>query len=106
MAGLMTKIVYTSDDGSDYVVKEDASNAAAAGNTTTTANPSLPKRHKPRHILAAHPTTGRERAIVIGDPANALWVGGTSTISLPDFAAAMAATTYLVRGRIGERRLA
>lgn len=105
MAGLMEKIEYVSDNGSTYVMRQDASNAAAAGNTSSTANPSLPGRTKPRYILAAHPTTGRERRIVVGDPTNALWVGGTTTISLPDFGALMAATTFLVRGRIGERRL-
>jgi hypothetical protein len=104
MAGLMEKVVYTSDDGVDYVIKQDATNAAAAGNSGGTGNPNLPGPYHPRYILAAHPTTGRERKIVIGDPANALWVGGTSTISLPDFGAAMAATTFNVRGRIGERR--
>jgi hypothetical protein len=106
MAGAVAFYNYVSDDGVTYRVKMDISNALSAGNTPATVTAGLPKRYKPRHILAAHPTTGRERAIVIGAPANALWVGGTAVISLPDFAAAMAATDYVVRGRIGERRLA
>lgn len=106
MAGAMARYAYISDDTNTYKVRMDISNALSAGNTPDAASPDLPRRFKPRHILAAHPVTGRERSIVIGDPANALWVGGTLVISLPDFAAAMAATNYVVRGRIGERRLA
>lgn len=106
MAGAMAHYAYISDDGATYKVKMDISNALSAGNTPDNASPDTPKRYKPRHILAAHPVTGRERTVVIGDPANALWVGGTGVISLPDFAAAMAATNFVVRGRIGERRLA
>lgn len=106
MAGLMSKVEYISDDTNTFVMRQDASNAAAAGNTVSAANPNLPGRTKPRYILAAHPVSGRERRIVIGSPVNALWLGTTNVISLPDFGAAMAATNYLVRGRIGERRLA
>jgi hypothetical protein len=106
MAGTMGRFVYTSDDTVAYRIRQDVSNAAAAGNVSSALPPNLPGRYKPRYILAAHPTSGRERKIVIGDPTNAMWVGGTTTISLPDFAAAMAATSFLVRGRVGERRLA
>jgi hypothetical protein len=101
----MGRFNYVSDDGTTYRMTQDASNAAAAGNVAATVTVGLPKRFKPRHILAAHPTTGRERRIAIGDPANALWTGGTTTISLPDFNALMAPTAFVVRGRIGERRL-
>jgi hypothetical protein len=102
----MARYAYISDDGNTYKIHQDISNALSAGNTPDSASPDVPKRMKPRHVLAAHPTTGRERRIVIGDPANGLWTGATTTISLPDFAALMAPTAYVVRGRIGERRLA
>lgn len=105
MAGTMGQFEYTSDDGVTYRMRQDASNATAASNVAAGALPDMPKRYRPRHILAAHPTSGRERRIPVGDPGNALWVGGTSTISLPDFNAAMAATAFVVKGRIGERRL-
>jgi hypothetical protein len=105
VAGAIARYAYISDDTVAYKVHMDISNALSAGNTPNTANPDMPRRYHPRYILAAHPTTGRERKIVIGDPANALWVGGTATINLPDFAAAMAPAAYVVRGRIGERRL-
>lgn len=105
MAGAMAKYAYISDDGNTYKVHMDISNALSAGNTPNAASPDVPKRYKPRFVLAAHPTTGRERRIVIGDPANDLWVGGTTTIQLPDFANLMAPAAFVVRGRIGERRL-
>lgn len=106
MAGLMATAKYISDDGVTYQMRQDASNLTAAGNVAAVGTePGLPKRYKPRHILAAHPTTGRERRVAIGDPTNGLWVGGTTTISLPDFNALMVATSFVVKGRIGERRL-
>lgn len=106
MAGVMSRSLYISDDGVTYRLAQDASNQVAAGNVLTTLSSNLPKRYKPRFILAAHPVSGRERRIVIGDPANALWVGGTGIIVLPDFNALAAPTNFVVRGRIGERRLA
>jgi hypothetical protein len=105
MAGVMIPVVYHSDNGSDYIIRMDASNSVAAGNVGATGSPNLPGRTKPRYVLAAHPTTGRERKIVVGDPANPMWLGTDDTISLPDFNADMAATVFVVRGRIGERRL-
>jgi hypothetical protein len=104
MAGAMAPTKYISDDGNTYKFRQDASNATAVGNVAATTAVEPPKRYHLRYILAQHPTTFRERRIVVGDPANARWVGGTTTISLPDFDAAMAATTYLIKGRIGERR--
>jgi hypothetical protein len=101
----MTRVDYVSDNGSTYRLRMDASNATAAGNAAATVAVDLPKRTQPRYVLAQHPTSGRERRIVIADPTSALWTGGTTTISLPDFNAAMAATNYNIRGRIGERRL-
>lgn len=105
MAGLMSTALYVSDDGVTYRIRQDASNQVAAGNVLSVLSPNLPKRYKPRHILAAHPVSGRERRIAIGDPTNALWVGGTAIIVLPDFNALMAPTNFAIRGRIGERRL-
>ena len=106
MAGPMGRFEYLSDDGDTYTIRLDASNAAAVGATASTAPVNLPKRYRPRYILARHPTSGRERKIVVCDPAQGLFVGSTATISLPDFAATMAATTFNVAGRIGEKRLA
>ena len=106
MSGPTMRIQYLSDDGSPYRVKQDASNAAAAGNAAATSTVHLPGGYHPRYVLATHPTTGRERKIVIADPANALWVGGTSTISIEEFSGAHSTTmAHAVLSRVGERRL-
>jgi hypothetical protein len=106
MAGAMTHIDYVSDDGSTYRVKMDSSNATDAGNTTATVAAHLPGGYHPRYILATHPTTGRERKVVIGDPTNALWVGGDSSIDLWDFTTNPSAhLAFAVLSRVGERRL-
>jgi hypothetical protein len=100
----MSRINYVSDNGVTYVVRQDASNQAAAGNLAATVTAGLPGRTRPRYILARNPTSGRERKIVIGAIANAMWVGGTTTITLPDFDDDMTPVTYDIAGRIGEKR--
>lgn len=105
MAGAMGKFEYTSDDGTVYQVRLDASNAAALGATAATNQPAKPGTTHVRYLLARHPTTGKERRITVPDPTNALWTGPVgATITLPDFGALMAPTAFLVAGRIGERR--
>jgi hypothetical protein len=99
MAGVMGEFVYVSDDGVSYRIRMDASNAAAVGATAAGTEPTKPGRTHPRYLLARHPTTGRERRITVTNPVGA-------TIVLPDFNALMAATNFLVEGRIGERRFA
>lgn len=106
MAGAMGKFEYISDNGNTYVIRLDASNAAAVGAVASALPANKPGRLKPRYVLAKHPTTGRERRIIVCDPANGLYTGDTATVSLPDFGASMAATNFNVAGRIGERRLA
>jgi hypothetical protein len=106
MAGPMGPIKYTSDDGTDYQIRMDSSNAAAVGGVAATTQPQKPGRLHPRYLLARHPTTGRERRITCPDPANALWTGAPgAVISLTDYAT-LAAVNYVVEGRIGERRFA
>ena len=106
MAGAMTAIDYVSDDTGHYRVKMDSSNATDAGNIAATVPTHLPGGYHPRYILATHPTTGRERKIVVGDPTNALWVGGDISINLWDFTTNPSAhVAYAVLSRVGERRL-
>ena len=106
MAGPSTRVQYLSDDGSAYRVKQDASNAAAAGNAAATSTVHLPGGYHPRYILATHPTTGRERKIIICDPANALFVGGDSAIDLEEYSGTHSTTVaHAVLSRVGERRL-
>ena|SRR5215216_585380 len=106
MAGPMGYFNYVDDAGATYVIKLDASNASAVGATGASPPQTLPKRTKPRYVLARHPTTGRERRITVPDPANAVWTGTGGTLGLPDFAAGMASAAHQIMGRIGERRLA
>lgn len=106
MAGLMGTYIYTSDNGSDYLIRMDVSNAAAVGAAPGTGPTNKPGRMKPRYLLAKHPTTGRERKIVCPDPTEALWLGTADAISLVDFTTTPSATVvYTALGRIGERRL-
>lgn len=105
MSGPATHIQYTSDDGAGYRVRMDASNATAAANAAATSTVHVPSGYEPRYILATHPTTGRERKIVIGDPTNALWVGGSSSISLEEYSGAHStAMAHAVLSRVGEKR--
>lgn len=106
MAGATTRINYISDDGATYRLKQDSSNATDVGNIPATSSVHTPGGYHPRYILATHPTTGRERKVVIGDPANPLWVGGTNTVNLWDFTTNPSAhVAYAVLSRVGERRL-
>jgi hypothetical protein len=104
MSGPMAHVDYVSDNGNTYNVLLNAAEAALVGATNpSTSTLNKPQGLVPRYILAQHPTTGRERKIKCPNPANALWVGGTTTISLPQMGSATA-VTYNIRGRVGERR--
>jgi hypothetical protein len=106
LAGAIRAIDYLSDDGNHYRLKMDSSNATDVGNVNATVSTHTPGGYHPRYILCTHPTTGRERKVVIGDPTNALWVGGTSTVNLWDFTTNPSAhIAYAVLSRVGERRL-
>lgn len=106
MAGAMTHVEYLSDDGSGYRLRMDSSNATDVGNGTATSPAHLPGGYEPRYILATHPTTGRERKVVICDPANALWVGGDSSVDLWDFTTNPSVhLAHAVLSRVGEKRL-
>jgi hypothetical protein len=104
MSGPMAHVDYVSDNGNTYNVLLNAAESALVGGTApATSVESKPSGMVLRYLLAQHPTTGRERKIKCPNPANALWVGGTNTISLPQMGSATA-VTYNVMGRIGERR--
>jgi hypothetical protein len=106
MAGAMAHYAYISDDGNTYRLRGDISNNLTVGNTPAATGPNIPHGYHPRYVLATHPTTGRERRLVIGDPANALFVGSDSSVDLVDFSVTPSATTtYAVLSRVGERRL-
>jgi hypothetical protein len=105
MAGDMTRVAYVSDNTVTYGIRQDASNAAAVGNVENLTAADPPSRLEPRYALFAHPTTGRERKIVIGSISNPLWTRlDSTTVNLPDFDALMAPVGFILRGRIGEKR--
>jgi len=108
MAGARGTFVYRSDDGNDYVVSVDTSNASAGGFTASTGQPNKPLNMKMRHVLLRHPNTGRERKLWIAQPDNSLYSGsGAATATIEDFSTSPSVqTAYQVKGRIGERRYA
>lgn len=108
MAGTIRRYAYISDDGETYSIRMDSSNAVAVGNVVDDASPDLPRSYRPRYVLAHDSSDGSSRKLVIGDPANALFVGpGAGTVSIADFDTDPNTTTaHSVRSRIGERRLA
>jgi hypothetical protein len=102
----MTRVVYTSDNGTAYAYRMDATNATAVGAVAAGTQPDKPGHTHVRYLLARHPTTGRERRIPCPDPTNALWTGAVGAeISLRDYDT-NAAAAFTVAGRIGERRFA
>jgi hypothetical protein len=110
MAGPMGRYEYQADDGNTYTVRLDASNAAAML-ATAAASPgqTYPKGWVPRYLLVQHPTTGRQRRLVVPDPtaAGALWTTQGGSVSLMDYGLTPpAAATWGIRGRCGERRYA
>ena len=100
----MGRFRYVSDDGTNYVLRLDQSNAALTGAVAadgTELNP--PKGFRPRYVLAQLPN-GRQRRLVVTTVASGAWTGAETTVNLPDFANAMAPIAAALRGRVGERR--
>src|SRR5712675_788125 len=81
MAGPMGTFQYKSDDGTNYKVKLDASNTTTVGGVAATTEPWYQRGWVPRYILAFNVTYGK-RKVFCPDPADAHWVGGTSTLAL------------------------
>jgi hypothetical protein len=117
MAGPMGKYTYVSDDTVSYRIKVDASNAAVAS-LALTANPgrvNLPHGYRPRHIwvkddadtTGGRVPTGARRKVICGTQAATAWVGGATSVLLPDFSVTPSvAVLWTIEGRIGERRFA
>lgn len=107
MPGSMADFDYISDDGVTYGLRMDEGNAVAAGNTplSSALTPKLPQGYEPRYVNVKHPASGASRRVVVGDPANALWAGSVSSVSLLDYTASpIAAANFLVQSWIGEKR--
>lgn len=104
MAGPMGLYQYISDNGVTYKTNLDSSNSTAVGATAAAGTePDKPLNTKMRYVLAQNPTSGRERKIVVTDPAQAIWTATGGVISLVDYATNTVAN-HNIRGRIGEKR--
>jgi hypothetical protein len=105
MAGAMTHVEYTSDDGGSYRVRQDSSNATDLGNPTATSPMGVPPGYKPRYILATR-SNGRARKLVVCDPTSDLWLGTQRTVTIWDYSTNPSTHLELqVLSRVGERRL-
>jgi hypothetical protein len=117
MAGKMGKFTYVSDDTVSYRIKASVIDATPAS-TAMVANPgrmTLPKGYHPRHVwvkddadvTGGRTPTGARRKITCGTTAATAWVGGATSIALPDFSVVPSVSVlWTIEGRIGERRFA
>jgi hypothetical protein len=115
MAGAEGHFRYTSDNGTNYKAKLDASNAAVTGSgcVANTTDPPLPRAVKTRHVWVVDNSdvtggrvpTGRRRKLVVCTAAATLYTGAQATAILPDFSVTPSANvTFNAQGIIGERR--
>lgn len=98
MSGSMKWLLYTADDGNQYAVFRDESNAEAAGfddYTGGTEKP-LPQGWRPRGVNLMD-TDGNRKFLEIGKPDNDLYTGATNSVVLNG-------TTWGVSSVRGEKR--
>lgn len=85
MAGSLKAMVYTGDNGKNYVVNIDESNGEAAGfddfDGDETISP-LPKGYQMRYANTIDPVSGAKRKIYVGKTSNAIWTGTAVSILL------------------------
>lgn len=102
MAGIMGRFKYISDDGNNYKLKLDSSNATTVGGVAATTEGWYQKGWVPRYLLAENATYGK-RKVVCPDPTDAHWVGGTATLAL-EVVSVATPPTFTISGRFGEKR--
>jgi hypothetical protein len=107
---LTTHVAYVSDDGNTYQRRtfSDLVTPLGLASEAVGAHPYLPRRIRPRYILARDPGTGREHKLRGVSATHAAFVGTQQTITVPDPANRQATgagmLTLNVAGRMGERR--
>lgn len=104
MAGSMSAVVYTAEDGNTYKIRIAGWAATLQSATAATTQASLPKGVRPRHRYFRITATGREGRFVVCDPANAHWTdpaGTAVTVETGVYGSAGIAGT--LQGRTGER---
>lgn len=107
--GLNTRgtYVYRSDDGSDYLVSMDDSNAAATGfvaaaSPTNDSTPNLPTGYTMRQINCYRSANNGRRRVPCPQPTSTKFVDG-GTIDLAEVGV-VASQTYVITSAIGEKR--
>lgn len=117
MAGSRKWVKYKTDGGQFYSVNLDESNAEAAGfaditiadEIAGTVPPLLPKGYEMRYVNVSEPSSGSNRKIYVGDPANGLVTGSIISLLLWVFSDASnvsSAVSWVVRSFVGERNRA
>lgn len=124
MAGALDWVQYVSDNGTTYRMRMDDGNATAVGAADEADPPThaiLPRNIEPRYLLAeflsdpnGDGTDQRleRRKVYCPDPTEAVWTGGTNSITLKSYNSPSAGAgeiggvdkTFTVRGRVGEKR--
>jgi hypothetical protein len=112
----MVHVTYVDDLGVSYRLRQAADEQTHVSNALEggTPSPSLPKGVKPRRRFYKHPTTGRERSVVICSVAQTAWTEAVGTArAMVDFGGVagafpitIATTAYLAQGATGEKRRA
>jgi hypothetical protein len=107
MAGSVANFVYTTDAGTQYLVRLDESNAVAAGfpvaDAAAIALPALPNRVKMRYVNCRS-DTGISRKIFCPLVTSPLWTGATRTVDLIVITGLTgAAKPFTISSRIGEK---
>lgn len=90
MAGILKFFRYLSDDGNEYAVELDSSNASLSGFGLLPylGNPILtrqPLGMRLRSLTAIEPDQGLRRRLVVGKPDCPAWLGQVQTVTLIDY---------------------
>ena len=108
MAGSRRDFVYVSDDGGQFAVSLDASNAKIAGFgfVAYVGNPTLyrqPIGLRLRALLVVEPEKQIKRYLPVGNTTCAAWLGQIQTVTLIDYSDLSEATFEVIR-KIPERQ--
>jgi hypothetical protein len=106
MAGLMNTVVYGADNGTDYKIRMDGSNATIAGMATYDGDPvlaDLPRSIQMRYRLIKNPNNGRYRKIWCGNVGDTLWTAAAGTVQAIFDYYTNASADYTMQGRVGEK---
>lgn len=106
MAGTIGHYKYSSDDGQDYLVRLDDSNAALLGGVAIAPGslPSPPNGYDLRYLYVEHPASHQRRKLPAPDSSDGHWTGGSPTVTMHWQEGDAGTVAAIIRGRVGERR--